>query len=386
MADFRFHVPADCYIGQDALYKLPLVLDGGPDRALLVADPGLAEAKTAERVAAILEGRGMQLITFDDMAERPSSSAVEEAAALARGARVPLVIGLGGVRAMHVAKAVAALAPAGSSGERGVDAWIDGEPPVRPPLPLALVPTSYRDPFLLSGGLVLTDARTGGAVFLQAKRGIESAVVLDPNAFGGMSAKATAEALLDGAMIAIEGYASAREGFLSDMTLKEAAGLYIRALDATLQRPEDPQARMDAARACFLSGLGLAASSPGLGTAISFAVNARWGVPKANLAAVILPYLLESLSRSRPEKIASLAPLFCEIDPEEGAAGAAARAVESIRTRLGQLKIPSRLKDFELPLERLVETAEAARKFDFMNFLPRTMTVDDVFDFIKTVY
>ncbi|GAB1457005.1 hypothetical protein MASR2M48_23130 [Spirochaetota bacterium] len=201
-----------------------------------------------------------------------------------------------------------------------------------------------------------------------------------------MSFKAAAAALLDGAMGAIEGYVSAKEGFLSDMALKEAIGLYIHALDVTIQRPEDPQARMDAVRACFLSGLGLAASSPGLGTAISFAINARWGVPKSNLAAVILPYLLESLSRSRPEKIAALAPLFCEIDPEEGASAAASRAVESMRTRLGVLKIPSRLKDFDLPLERLVETAESARRFDFMNFLPRTMTVDDVFDFIKTVY
>ncbi len=382
MADFRFHVPADCFIGQDALYKLPLVLEGGPDRALLVADPGLGEAKTTERLTTILEGRGMQLIAFDDMSERPSSAAVEEAVALARGSRAPLVIGLGGIRTLHVAKAVAALAP----GDGSVDRWMDGEPPVRQSLPLVLVPTSYRDPFLLSGGLVLTDARSGGAVFLQARRGVETAVVLDPNALGGLSAKTAAAALLDGAMGAIEGYASSREGFLSDMALKEAIGLYIRALDVTIQRPEDPQARMDAARACFLSGLGLAASSPGLGTAISFAINARWGVPKANLAAVILPYLLESLSRSRPEKIAAIAPLFCEVDPEEGAAGAAARAVESMRTRLGLLKIPSRLKDFELPLERLVETAEAARRFDFMNFLPRTMTVDDVFDFIKTVY
>jgi len=386
MADFRFHVPADCFIGQDAIYKLPLVLEGGPDRAMLVADPGLADTKTTERLAAILEGRGMQLITFDDIAERPSSAAVEEAVALARGSRAPLVIGLGGIRALHVAKAVAALATSDSSGDASVDAWMDGEPPLRPSLPLVLVPTSYRDPFLLSGGLVLTDARSGGASFLQARRGVETAVVLDPNALGGMSAKAASAALLDGAMGAIEGYASSREGFLSDMALKEAIGLYIRALDVTIQRPDDPQARMDAARACFLSGLGLAASSPGLGTAISFAINARWGVPKANLAAVMLPYLLESLSRSRPEKIAAIAPLFCEVDPDEGAAGAAARAVESMRTRLGVLKIPSRLKDFELPLERLVETAESARKFDFMNFLPRTMTVDDVFDFIKTVY
>ncbi len=382
MADFRFHVPADCYIGQDALYKLPLILEGGPDRALLIADPGLGDAKTTEKLTAVLEGRGMQLISFDDIADRPSSSSVEEAVALSRGARVPLVIGLGGVRTMHVAKAVASLVP----GDATIDSWIDGATPLRASLPLALIPTSYRDPFLLSGGLVLTDARTGGAVFLQARRGVETAVILDPNAFGGLSAKAGAASLLDGAMAAMEGFASSREGFLSDMALREAIGLYIRALDITIQRPEDPQARMDAVRACFLCGLGLAASSPGLGTAISFAINARWGVPKANLAAVILPYLLESLSRSRPEKIASLAPLFCEVDPDEGAAGAAARAVESMRTRLGLLKIPSRLKDFDLALERLVETAESARRFDFMNFLPRTMTVDDVFDFIKTVY
>jgi alcohol dehydrogenase len=382
MADFRFHVPADCFIGQDALYKLPLVLEGGPDRALLVADPGLSDAKTIERLTAVLEGRGMQLIPFDDLADRPSSAAVEDAVALVRGSRAPLVIGVGGIRALHVAKAVAAIAP----GDATIDSWIDGEVPVRNPLPLALVPTSYRDPFLLSGGLVLTDARTGGAVFLQARRGVETAVILDPNAFAGLSAKASAAALLDGAMGAIEGYASAREGFLSDMALREAIGLYVHALDIAIQRPEDPQAKIDAARAFFLSGLGLAASSPGLGTAVSFAINARWGVPKANLAAVILPYLLESLSRSRPEKIAAIAPLLCEVDPNEGAAGAAARAVESMRTRLGLLKIPSRLKDFDLSLERLVETAEASRKFDFMNFLPRTMTVDDVFDFIKTVY
>ena len=78
MADFRFHVPADCFIGQDALYKLPLVLEGGPERALLVADPGLGEAKMVERLTAVLEGRGMQLIPFDDLAGRPSSAGVEE--------------------------------------------------------------------------------------------------------------------------------------------------------------------------------------------------------------------------------------------------------------------------------------------------------------------
>ena len=382
MADFRFHVPADCFIGQDAIFKVPLLLEEGPDRAILVADPDLRDAKTIEKLVAVLEGRGMKLIVFDELDGRPSSAVAETALSLARGARAPLVIGLGGIRAVHLAKAVAAL----GNGTEHLDDWMDGGAVLRAPLPLLLVPTSYRDPFLLSGGLVLTDARTGGAVFLQARKGVESGVVIDPNLMGGMSGKTAAAAILDGIMGAVEGYTSSRDSFLSDMALREAIALYVRALDVIIQRPEDPQAKADAARASFLAGLGLASSSPGLGTAISFAINARWNVPKANLAAVILPYLLDSLSRSRPEKVASLAPLFGEVDPDEPTSASAARAVESVRTRLGMLKIPSRLKDFELSLEHLVETAETARRFDFMGYLPRAMTVDDVFDFIKTVY
>ena len=382
MADFRFHVPAECFIGQDAIFKIPLMLDTGMDRALLVADPGLKDVKSAERMVSVLEGRGIKIIMFDELGGAPSSAAVEAAAALARGSRAPLVIGLGGIRTLHVAKAVAALA----TSDRSVDDWMDGNPPVRQPLPLVLVPTSYRDPFIMSGGLVLGDARTGQASFLQAQKGIESAIVLDISMLGAPSAKAAAASLLDGIMGAVEGFMSAKDNFLADMALSEAIALYVRALDVVIQRPEDPQAKADAARAFFLSGLGLAASSPGLGSAVSFAVNARWNVPKANLAAVLLPYLLESLLRSKLEKAASIAPLFCDMDPHEEAATKAALAIEALRTRLGVLKIPSRLKDFDLSLERLVETAETARRFDFMNFLPRAMTVDDVFDFIKTVF
>lgn len=382
MADFRFHSPAECYIGQDAVYKIPLMLEGGPDRAILIADPELRDAGTASRLTEILEGRGIRIILFDDLDGKPTSLCVEAAAALVRGSRAPLVMGLGDIRALHVAKAVAGIA----SGDSSVDEWMDGTAPLRPPLPLIMIPTSYRDPFLMSAGIMLSDARTGKATFIQGQRGMESAIIFDPNLYGDTSMKTSAVALLDGLMGALEGYVSSKENFFSDMALREAIGLYIKALDVTMLRPEDPQARLNAAKACFLSGIGLASSAPGLGTALSFAISTRWHVPKAYLSVVILPYLLEFLVRSRLEKLAALAPLFGETDPEEGSAGAAARSIEYLRTRLGMLKIPSRINDFELPLEKLVEIAETARHFEFMNYLPRAMTVDEVFDFIKTIY
>lgn len=382
MADFRFHVPAECSIGQDAIFKIPLMLDQGLDKAFMVLDPDPKDAANAERLITVLEGRGVSVIRYDELDGRPTGVSVVEALDMVRGARAPLIIGAGGIRALHVAKALSALA----LDRVGVEDWMDGNAPSQMSVPLILIPTSYRDPFLLSGGLVLTDGRNGQAVFLQARRGIESAVVLDPGMMSAPSGKAASAAILDGMMAAVEGYVSSRENFLSDLALAESIRLYLRALDVIMQRPEEPQAKADAARACFMAALGLASSSPGLGTAVSYSINARWGVPKANLGAVIIPYLLESLARSKPEKIAALAASFCEIDPAENAAYRASKAVEAVRTRLGLLKIPSRLKDFDLVLERLVETAESARRFDFMNFLPRAMTVDDVFDFIKMVY
>ncbi|HAW86433.1 MAG: hypothetical protein A2087_00295 [Spirochaetes bacterium GWD1_61_31] len=382
MADFHYAVRAECYVGPDTIFKLPLIMHEIADRVLLIVDPSLVNQSIVKKIQAILDGRGFRIILFDDIAKRPSATAVQEALGLARGARAPLVLGIGGIKCLHIAKAVATLA----SSDGPVEDWLDGRPPLKPPLPLVLVPTSWRDPFLLSGQLVLSDARSGSAVHLQGPAGLERAVIIDTNLMAGLPAKTAAACILDGIMSAVEGLAARGENFLSDMALREAVMLYVQALDIVMQRPDDPQARELGARAFFLAALGLASSSPGLGTAVSYALSSRWHIPKANVAAVIIPYLLEALIRSRPEKIASLAPAFGEAPLDETASAAADRVVDGVRTRLGMLKIPSRLKDFELGLERLVETAETARRFSFMNFLPRSMTVDDVFDFIKTVF
>jgi len=179
---------------------------------------------------------------------------------------------------------------------------------------------------------------------------------------------------------------SARANFYSDVLLERAVGIAVRCVDAFQSRPDDPSVRLDALRAAFLTGAGLASSSLGLGTAVVLALNARFQVPKASLSAVVLPYILEWASKSRLEKVAALAPLMGEDVADLSTAEAAVKSVESVRTRLGLLKIPSRLKDFDLELERLVETAEHARTLDMTNHLPRTVSMDDVFDIMKTAY
>jgi alcohol dehydrogenase len=187
-------------------------------------------------------------------------------------------------------------------------------------------------------------------------------------------------------MGAVEAFVSSTSSFMSDILIEKAITSLASALDIMISRPEDPQARIEAWKGSFLAGLGQGMSSPGLGSALSLAINARWPVPKASLAAILLPYSMESASKSRLEKIAALCPLLGEDASQLSAAEAAAKSVEWLRTRLGLLRIPSRLKDFDLSLDRLVEAARDARALDFVNYLPRAVSVDDVFDFVTTAF
>lgn len=383
MADFRFRVPAETYMGPDSLLKLPSLLKSyDADRVLVVADPMLHEARAVDRVLALLEDRGAKAILFDEVPDGATTSAAEDILRLARGSRANGVVGLGGVRVISMARAVAAAA----AGTASLDDWIDGSPPTCRPVPFVSIPTTYRDPFLLTDECALTDARGRRVRVLAAAPGTTRAVILDPSLSTGLFPKAAASCMLDILLQAIEGFISVRANFYSDVLLERAVGIAAGCVDAFQSRPDDPSVRADALRASFLAGAGLAASSLGLGTAVVLALNARFQVPKASLAAVVLPYILEWASKSRLEKVAALAPLLGEDVADLTTAEAAVKAVESVRTRLGLLKIPSRLKDFDLELERLVETAEHARTLDMTNYLPRTVSTDDVFDIMKTAY
>jgi alcohol dehydrogenase len=384
--DFSFHVRPRVWIGSDALLRLPLLagelVGKEKPRCMLIVDPLLYESKSVDRVRSLLEERGIQVFLFDEIPERSSSRVADEALRLARGSRTPLVIALGGLKTLMVGRAAAALA----MGELDLDAVMDGAESVCDRVPLIEIPTSYRDPFLSQDCILLPDGRDRRIRLTKIPGAAPVAALIDPALSASMSPKLSASCVIDSLLGTVEAYVSAKSSFMSDILLEKAAVSLASALNALIARPDDPAARAEAWQGSFLSSLGQGMSAPGLGTAVAMAINARWPVPKAALAAILLPYSMELASKSRLERVAALAGFFgvdvSEASPQE----AASKAVEWLRTRLGLLKVPSRLKDFDLVLDKLVESARDARELDFMNYLPRAASVDDVFDFIKTAF
>jgi alcohol dehydrogenase len=95
---------------------------------------------------------------------------------------------------------------------------------------------------------------------------------------------------------------------------------------------------------------------------------------------------LEKLVSARPEKIAKVAALMGEMVEGVSTADSAEMAVEAIRRHMGVLKVPARLKEFNLSLDRLVSVAEAAHNLEFVAYSPWTIAAEDAFDLLKQAF
>jgi alcohol dehydrogenase len=382
MADFSIKISAQTLLGPDVVNRLALFAAQTAERCLIVVDPALYEAKIVERVVAILNAKNIQFIVFDEISEDPGTKTAEEIINLARGSRSQAVIGMGGARVLSLAKAVAMAARE----EGDLDGIVDGRPLRTEGLPYLAIPTAYRDPFLYSDRVLLTDSRDRSAKIVAAQGDLTRLVLIDPTLCVSLSPKLSSLVCLDIVLECLEGYISQKASFFSDTIFEKAFELGFRALDGFISRPEDPQNRQSAAEAAFLSAYGLAASSLGIGSALGFCLNSRYSIPKASLSAIFLPYIMESASVSRVEKMARLAALSGEETAGLTSVEAAGKAIDGIRQRLGAMRVPTRLKDFDLKLDDLVESAAAARDMEMCAYLPRTMSVEDVYDILKQAF
>lgn len=382
MGDFIFKIAPEVILGQDTLNRLPLLTSKFGERVMIVADPILYESKLVERVQTLLETNRIKTLVFDEIPKDSGSSAADAAINLGKGSRPHAVIGLGGERTLAIAKACAMMIQA----KNDLDAVLDGAQPEGPALPLISIPTSMHDPFLLQDACILSDSRNKTAKFIKSQPLITKAVIIDPNMSGGLTSKTMALISLDILMATAETYVSTKASFFSDTVAENAFNYLFQALDTLIKSPDDPQGRVQIAHGAFLSALAAATSSIGIGSAISQAINSRFGVPKASLGAILLPYILEESSKARVEKIAKIAAFAGGVIEGISPRDAAMQASEAIRHRLGALKVPTRLKDFNLDLDRLVEMASIARGLDMINYLPAVMSVENIYDLIKQAY
>ena len=399
MADTVLKLDPEIIVGTDTINRAGTIIGKSGSKILIATEQGLYENALIERLIRILEDSGLETILFDEIPAQATAEAADGAADLARGARCNMVIGFGGLQTQYIARLISILAVSRFS----LFDLLDGKAEEKDFLPYTAIPTAGGDPFLFSDHLIAVDPRDRNVKLVKCPNNLCRAVILDSGLAGSLSGQLAPTAAFDGLCISMEAYCSTKSSFLSDALLEQAIALYSQMMYSYSETHSERRGAaaeksspsfsghisdisVASMNAGFLLSLGVSTSAPGLGTALSYAINGRFPVAKSWCNTVLLPYIMEKLVAARPERMAKVASIMGESSEGVPLAETANMAVDLVRRKMGQMTVPARLKDFKLSLDRLVPAAEAARSLEFVAFSPWTVTSEDAYDILKQAF
>jgi len=382
MADLAFRINPNIILGTYTTTRLgQQVLEWGK-RFMIIADPILAELKVTDKITEILSNRKIESFLFTELSEGASTKTVQRALTLAKEGHIHGIIALGGIKTLNIAQVTAAL----FNEAHGFYTFVDGAAPTTSPIPCICIPTSYREPFSFGNLIPITDSRNHQVKMIKVQNNICKLLLVDPNLMLTLTNNQRQTISLEILSMAMEAYLSQKANFFSDMFAEKSFELLAYAMNGTDSLEITTPAETLLAQAGVMVSLATTSSSLGLCSMLSMTINSRYQISKSLVSSILLPYVIEDAAKFKSAKIEKIAHMTKMI-PDELTGEAAAQAfADNIRQRIAKENLPARLKELQLSIEQLSYAVEDCGTLDIINQLPRSMSTDELFDFLKTTY
>ncbi|HOJ65046.1 MAG TPA: iron-containing alcohol dehydrogenase [Spirochaetota bacterium] len=382
-----FHIPAHVKFGVDVVNRIGNVISeidiGNKNhRPIIVTESVLYESGVIKRIKNILSNSGYDPVIFDEVVLNAASDVVDDGAKRAKVAHSTVVIGLGGVRTLSIAKAIAMLA----NNEGEISDYIDGKIPSNPSLPYIEIPSTPRNPFMFRDEFWLTDARNRKSVILKVKKNTTRFVLFDPSITTTLTRRLTATTSVEAFANSFEGYISTEANYLSDTLFIKSMELFANNIFNAANNPNDITARANLGLAGFLSSLGLSMTSTGITAALSYVLSSKYKIHKSLSAAIILPHVMDYNITATPAKYVKIAEALGEDVSGLSVVESAIKAIEKVRRIIIELQLPTRLEEFDITKDDLITVANEARGFEMLNFLPRSCDVEELYQILQAAY
>ena len=186
--------------------------------------------------------------------------------------------------------------------------------------------------------------------------------------------------------IAVEAFLSQKANFFSDMFIEKGLEILSYALDGSPTLDITTPSEVLLTQAGSLISLGAAASSVGISSLLSLSIYSRYHKSKSLISSILLPFQLEDVAKFKLAKVEKLAHILRACPEETSGEEAAKHFIEYVRQKIAQASLPTRLKDLNLSIEQLSLPVEDIKDTNLVNNLPRSMTTDDLFDFLKLAF
>ena len=382
MADFIFKISPNIVLGSYTTTRLgQFALEYGK-KYIVILDPILKEFGTSQKIIQSLQDRNVDFFTFDEIPIAADTETIETALSLARQAHIHGIIASGGGKTINVAKAVATL----YNEDRNIYDFADDVNPTAEPLPLIILPTTTRDPFIFTDKTPMIDARSSKIKLLKNANNLCRLSIWDPTLTSSLTDKQLSAMGIETLCLAVETYLSPKATFFSDMLIEKAVQLISYSMEPTQTLNVTTPKELLLTQGGCMTSLGVATASMGAASLLAQTINARYKLSRSLTSTILFPYIIEDGAKYKSDKIATLAKILNAAPKDADNDSAAASFAEYIRRLIAKMNIPARLKELSLSIEQLSLAAEDAGELEFVNSLQRSMTSDDLFELIKQAY
>lgn len=379
---FDFFVKSNITFGKGAVEKLPQILAGhNLKKVMIVYDNGVKAAGIADKIVAQVEKAGVEYLIFDGVIPNPTNEVVEEAAKLAKEAKVEGMVAVGGGSSIDLAKAVNVLMTnPGTIGEYGGINMVK-----HPCQPLIAIPTTAGTSSEITNVSALIDTEKVIKYVVIDNKIVASDVIADPEFTKTMPASVTAATGMDAITHAVESYISNEATPLTEYNSLKGLSILYENLPKAVADGSDMEARENMMLGCIITGFGFSNANLGLVHAIAHTLSAHFGLAHGMANACVLPYVMEYNAQACPEKMADMAKtigLSVSGDLEKDKY-LLAHALKDLTERLGIRT----LSEQNVPESAFDRLAEDVLKEPVLGFNPRQgVTKEDVIEILKKAY
>jgi len=382
MADFIFRISPNIILGPYTVSRLGQQVQEWGTRFMIIMDPILNEAKLSDKVMQSLTDRKIDGFVFSELNEGSSSKTIERALSLAKEGHVHGIIAIGGEKALNIGRAVAAF----YNEIHNLYTFIDSALPTTQALPCICVPTTYRTPFVFTSEIPITDARNHQLKMIHVQNSVCKLLLVDPNLTLSLTANQKATFSIEMIAMAIEAYLSQKANFFGDMFVEKGLEILSYALDGSPSLDITTPEEILLAEAGNMISMAASTSSLGMVSLLALSIHSRYHINKSLVSSILLPYFLEDAVKYKSASLEKIAHVLRCCPPEITGEEASNALIEYVRQKIAMANLPTRLKDLKLTIEQLSLAVEDISQVDLIHNLPKSMTTDDLFDFVKGAY
>ena len=371
---FGFQAATRLVVGPGTIARLgALARELGGTRALVTSDHGIMAAGHTTAGIESLQAAGITTEVFSAFTENPSSAEVEAGAAVARGFRPDLLVGLGGGSSMDCAKGINFLLSCGGK----MQDYRGRGTATGPMLPSIAVPTTAGTGSETQSFAVITDSESGLKMACGDPRAAFRVAILDVNLTLTQPAVLAALTGIDALSHAIESQVCTAATPASRTFSREAWRLLAANLPGIVIDGGTVAARSAVQFGASLAGLAIEHSMLGAAHALANPLTAAHHVTHGQAVGVMLPHVVRF---NGPVCGGAYAELLTDVAISATAAEAGATLADWLTGLLAAAQLKTSLRACGIDAADVPALAAAAATQWTAGFNPRAVTAADLAD------